>query len=209
MLLFQISYSQERIDEIRPILSKQFHTITKIDGWEFNENSGKWIKTINNVGVFDCISLDFRKISIDYKNYFALTIKQKDGAYQYPTIKKGWREWVSYRTYIFNEYDFQELKKYKSIYSKFYEVNTLNDFYDKFDLISLSNGCYNSIKTGEKQDLNFCFAVKNVDGKKIRFLLPFSRGDEFLKDDYDFDKCYFEVDILEFNKLINDTNLQK
>jgi hypothetical protein len=203
------SFSQDRTNEVRPKSSKSNGLITKIIGWEFRENDGKWIHKNNQCNIFDCINLSCRSIAVNQKKYYILTIKETEGAYTYPKIKKGWNQWDQYRSYIFNEEEYFKLNKYELITSKFNEVITLTNFQNKFDKASFDDDIYQSIRNGEKADLNFQFQVKKISDTTIRFILPFSRGNEILKANFTFDKKYFEMNINEYKKLLYETHLQK
>ena len=203
LLLFipMIFNAQERNNEIRPILSKKLSSIKDIIGWEYNEYEGKWIENKNNAFTVNCQEIFFTKINYNDQVYYIMTIKYNSGAYRYPTIKKDWMSWKAYRSYIFTEIEYQNLKNYKNAYSRFDQIDSLNDFNGKLNFNSLRDSILFSLKLGQSSSNNFCFVVKKENNQFVRFILPTERGDEFLDNHWGFDKCYFETLITNYDSL--------
>lgn len=190
-----IGFCQPRISENRPIVSKPTGILKNIIGWEFNDFSGKWISEKNNAGFFMCNQLAFRNIIVDEKKYHILTISEIKGYYTYPTIKVDWHSYNSYRSYIFDESEYENFKIFKNVISNYAEINTL-------DNESIQGYAYSNIKSGPKEYYNYVFQIKKENDNVIRFILPFTIGNEFLSKEYNFDKCYFEVSSSDFLTLL-------
>lgn len=190
-----IGISQPRISENRPSISKTTVFLKNIIGWKYNEYSGKWISEKNNAGYFMCNQLQFRNIIVEDKKYYVLTISEDKGYYTYPAIKLDWHSYKAHRSYIFNESEYEKIKLFNNATSNFSEMNTLEDE-------NIQDYVYNNIKSGFKPYCNYVFQLKKENENTVRFILPFSIGQEYLSKEYTFENCYFEVSLSDFLLLI-------
>lgn len=195
-----LCFSQERKDEVRPKLSVPSGKLTNIIGWEFYTHSGKWINQKNIANSSTCYALTIRNINYNNELFYILTISEKKGAWEYPAIKKGWHDWNSYRSYIFDKNEFEKIKQNTKAVSNHIEISTLDGFDNKIDISYLNDSVYNALNYGIRDDLNYTFQIQK-EKNQVRFILPFQKGYEFLDEYWGFGKCYFECSLTDFNLL--------
>lgn len=130
LILNIFCYSQNRIDDKLPVISKTNGQLVNATGWLKND-SGQWISKKNKIpfdlgneqknlenfesyslGEDNFISFEFKNIVIKDSTYTILIKKYRDGFYNYPAIREDWNFSDAYSYYVFEN---SELEKFKNI----------------------------------------------------------------------------------------------
>lgn len=129
LILFSITaFSQNRVNETLPKISKTNGILTTAKGW-LKDNSGQWIsqnnkivldlgsdtKTLGNyekysLGTDNFISFETKEVEIKGVKYMLLLKKYRDGFYDYETIEKGWHNQFSCKYYVITVDEFVKIQ---------------------------------------------------------------------------------------------------
>ncbi|MGE6353968.1 hypothetical protein ACQKCJ_08820 [Flavobacterium sp. NPDC079362] len=217
-------FSQNRQDDKLPIISKEIKgQIISANGWKKNQY-GKWVtaknkipydieqqfKSLINFEVYSLgnsgqnfISYQLKDVKINDTTYSLLIEKYRDGFYKYETIQEGWVNSNSYKYYVFDKNQLENLKK----------IN--DDSIHTFEILLLQND--------EKHFINLSTISDNVIAKEINSVIkdptPYTKKTLFItirkfksKNIIQFfistyyygfsEDMYYETDLLNFNKFL-------
>lgn len=189
------SFSQSRVDEVRPEISPIIAEIGKTPLWEFSKYDGKWHKDYSSAYK----KIELRSIVVDNSKYYIMSILQLEGTYKYPSIKQGFYTYDCYTSYIFNEKEFNNLNanggEIKGYFSTSYSVSL------EIDPVKLRDDILRQIKYGEKKYYEYKFSMKKEGESAYRFIVPAKYAS--LSEDWGFDKKYYEIDSKSFNPFLS------
>lgn len=189
------SFSQSRVDEVRPEISPIVAEMGNTPLWEFSKFDGKWHKDYGT----KYKKIEFRTIVVDSKKYYIMSILELDGAYKYPSIKQGFYTYDCYTSYIFNEREFNNLSssggEIKSHFPTSYSISSA------IDPVKLRDDVLSNIKSGEQKYSEYKFSMKKEDDSTYRFIVPFKYS--YLSNEWGFDKKYYEIDSKSFSPFLS------
>ena len=190
-----VCFSQERVNDSRIKFDELGVKFNNVSGWEFS--SGVWEEKKNKTSCMDFKFFRFR--SFKYKNlkYYVFTVFSKQVFYEYPETEVGIFTQDMYNHYIFTEQQFQELKKFKKVKSKFDYLHDYFDLVDANKIIDVINGEASSHFGALDYNKTLEFRLEKTKGKDVRFVIPFPITCNFIN----FDKAYFEFLLEDFKDL--------
>jgi hypothetical protein len=212
VLIFVLSFttllfSQPRTNEVKIQFEKVGNSLKEATGWEFDTLKGVWVENKTNNGQNNCAetnfyNLFFTQIKFENKDYYVFNINSLDGAYKYPSIKKGFYSFNIIRSYLLDEIEYNKLKNGESGTSKYYEISTLIDskIIGEKELNDLRDNVVVRLKGNNPKTTNL-IRVKKEEGDLVRFILPLKAEYKVLEKYWDFDKKYFEVSKKEYDKM--------
>lgn len=217
-------YSQERVNRAKLGFESVSDSIIEAKGWAYNSELGEWIDYDNVInkskdykdqykslaGKYmmskseqNFISLQFKTLSFNNNKYHILIADKWTGSYEYPSIQRGWEEYVERIAYIYTD---TEYSKIKNISNEVTEIKTLYSVtfslrFDKYDETKLLDLIQTELtKEKSKYASEYIFPIIESTEGNIRFYVPSKfMGD---KEEYNFDDRYFETDKDNFSKLI-------
>ena len=223
MLIYSAAFTQKRVSKQNLEYNEKIGDLKRAIGWEYNSSTGDWVdyqnyidsntewkskdsnKASSLVMSYDeqnFIDLNFKKIVYKDKSYFVLLVKKWGGRYKYPNIREDWIKFIYLKGYIFNEKKYNELK-------------TFNEQIDLTTVMNFSTIIENDYNQKDELDriqyvldkeewseyaTEYLFPVRVSKKGKIRFLIPFMKSS--YKENYDFEKYYFEIKRAKWNNLI-------
>lgn len=219
-----ITYSQNREDDKLPIISKDIiGQISSANGWKKNQY-GKWVtnknkipydieqqyKSLINYEVYalgdnrqNFISYQLYDIKIKDSIYSLLVEKYRDGFYRYESISEGWQNSNSYKYYVFNKKDLEELKKTNDDSIHSFEIKLLYGDDKKYTDLTKINSTTLSKEVNSAIAGNSLFGIKKVyitiRKFKAKKIIQFFISEYY----YDFNEnMYYETDYLNFSKFL-------
>lgn len=228
LMLVISSYSQGRQNRAKLAFTNQSEILNKATGWSYNSTLGEWIDYENVMsndknyktkykslqGRYmmsrksqNFINIQFKTVSIESKTYYILLVKKWQGRYEYPSISEDWYEWKETFGYIYDQSEYDKISKIdttgKVTILSTKKVVSLGSAYEKYDETKFLDLIQTEIKSEVKSyatEYKFPIMEATVENEKlIRFYVP-ARFSKY--SNYDFEKEYFEVKPLQFEKLI-------
>jgi hypothetical protein len=200
-------FSQPRTNEVKIQFEKVSNSLTEATGWKYDTLKGEWVENKTNNGQNNCdetnfYTLFFTKIKFENKDYYVFNINSLDGAYKYPSIKKGFYSYNVIRSYLLDETEYNKLKNGESGTSKYYEITTFIDSKNvgEKELNDLRDNVVVRLKGNNPKTTNL-IRVKKEGEDLVRFILPLKAEYKILEKYWDFDKKYFEVSKKEYDKM--------
>ncbi|MFY7944227.1 MAG: hypothetical protein ACOVNZ_06575 [Crocinitomicaceae bacterium] len=216
-------FGQSRVNRPELSFEKATETLEMATGWMLNTETGKWIENGNVIN--DEIDQSYW-ISHIYQNFnwiqfatfkqknitnYILLFESKSGEYRFPNIQEDWEE--ENRTYFFilDSLQYNQIKvvvnskKQKDFHFTFKKYGYITD---RFQILggehtyseqNLLNKISSTLKGEVSTDYCITINSQHVDGKDVvRFRLP--ENCLIAKKTKD---AYFEVELLEFSKLMS------
>ena len=215
VLFFTItSFSQPRTNEVKLEFEKVGEFLNTAIGWNFNVVSGKWEETKKDeLGYNKCgkgfyddevnfKNLFFTIIKFEDKNYYILNLNCNVYRYDNPSIKVGLRSWGVFRSFMFNEEEYNKLKNYseaKILFNEF-KTNITSSQIGRKELSDLRDTVLFKLKHNNYDRDNLTIQIKKEGEEFVRFIIPTDKN-QYNHNSWGFDKKYFEVSKKEYDKM--------
>lgn len=212
-------------------------SIEKATGWAV-QNNGAWYSMKNEIpfadqmsnpdhygarklGQDNFIELEMRKLMIGNTQYSVLIKIYRDGSYEFPLLKEGWKGYNSLDYYIFNSKKLDKILPDNVVFNQSYAVNL--DVFARGTIKDYTHKSWKSILVGNAQQIhldekvngwNLIFAVYPIRNKNqlvCRFRLIKSFHNNFLTSMYTspnnwdklFERSFYEVKFYSFKNFID------
>ena len=196
LFITTISFSQERVNTSPIKFDEIGVNFDNVSGWTFY--NGEWEENKNEIrSTFDFKSFKFRSLTYKGFKYYVFSVLNQEGFYEHPDIQMGFHLRDIYNHFIFTKQQYQDLKKFKKIKSKFDCFDGFYDLKNANKIIDVINGKHVSKWSSYDYNKILDFRLEKTKGENVRFVIPYDN----IYGDWKFDEAYFEFSLEDFQNL--------